>query len=90
MGHGGWGRIARAGMASAMTLVVAAAGAHTASAAVTPYGFGDAGGFRNVLPPGTTGTNDLAEYRGYCLFLGVYAVIFGLVAYATYEHVFDD
>ena len=36
------------------------------------------------------GTNDLAEYRGYCLFLGVYAVIFGLVAYATYEHVFDD
>jgi heme exporter protein B len=38
----------------------------------------------------TAGTNDLAEYRGYCLFLGVYAVIFGLVAYATYEHVFDD
>jgi heme exporter protein B len=36
------------------------------------------------------GTNDLAEYRGYCLFLGVYAVIFTLVAYATYEHVFDD
>jgi heme exporter protein B len=36
------------------------------------------------------GTNDLAEYRGYCLFLAVYAVIFGLVAYATYEHVFDD
>jgi heme exporter protein B len=36
------------------------------------------------------GTNDLGEYRGYCLFLGVYAVIFGLVAYATYEHVFDD
>jgi heme exporter protein B len=38
----------------------------------------------------TAGTNDLAEYRGYCLFLAVYAVIFGLVAYATYEHVFDD
>jgi heme exporter protein B len=38
----------------------------------------------------SAGTNDLAEYRGYCLFLGVYAVIFGLVAYATYEHVFDD
>jgi heme exporter protein B len=36
------------------------------------------------------GTNDLAEYRGYCLFLAVYAVIFGLVAYATYDHVFDD
>ncbi len=38
----------------------------------------------------SAGTNDLAEYRGYCVFLGVYAVIFGLVAYATYEHVFDD
>jgi heme exporter protein B len=36
------------------------------------------------------GTNDLAEYRGYLLFLGVYAVIFGLVAYATYDHVFDE
>ena len=36
------------------------------------------------------GTNDLQEYRGYCVFLGVYAVIFGLVAYATYDHVFDD
>jgi len=38
----------------------------------------------------TGGTNDLADYRGYCVFLAVYAVIFGLVAYATYEHVFDD
>jgi heme exporter protein B len=36
------------------------------------------------------GANDLAEYRGYCLFLGVYAVVFGLVAYATHEAVFDD
>jgi heme exporter protein B len=36
------------------------------------------------------GTNDLSEYRGYSLFLAVYAVIFGLVAYATYDHVFDD
>jgi heme exporter protein B len=36
------------------------------------------------------GTNDIAEYRGYCLFLAVYAVIFALVAYATYDHVFDD
>jgi heme exporter protein B len=36
------------------------------------------------------GANDLAEYRGYCLFLAVYAVIFALVAYATYEAVFDD
>jgi heme exporter protein B len=36
------------------------------------------------------GANDLAEYRGYCLFLGGYAVLFALVAYATYEAVFDD
>lgn len=38
----------------------------------------------------TQGTIDLAEYRGYCLFLAAYALIFGLVAYATYDHVFDD
>jgi heme exporter protein B len=36
------------------------------------------------------GANDLAEYRGYCLFLGIYALTFALVAYATYEVVFDD
>ena len=34
--------------------------------------------------------NDMAEYRGYVLFLLVYALIFGLVAYATYDYVFDD
>jgi heme exporter protein B len=38
----------------------------------------------------TQGTIDLAEYRGYLTFLGAYALIFGLVAYATYDHVFDD
>jgi heme exporter protein B len=38
----------------------------------------------------TLGTNGLAEYRGYSLFLGVYALIFGLVAFAIYDHVFDD
>lgn len=38
----------------------------------------------------TKGPNDLAEYRGYCLFLLVYAVTFGLVTFATYESVFDD
>ena len=38
----------------------------------------------------TGGPNDMAEYRGYCLFLVGYAVTFGLVAYATYESVFDD
>lgn len=34
--------------------------------------------------------NDMAEYRGYVLFLLVYALIFALVAYATYDYVFDD
>jgi heme exporter protein B len=38
----------------------------------------------------TGGPNDMAEYRGYCLFLGVYAVTFALVTFATYESVFDD
>jgi heme exporter protein B len=38
----------------------------------------------------TQGTIDLPEFRGYCLFLGAYALIFSLVAYATYDHVFDD
>lgn len=35
-------------------------------------------------------SNDMAEYRGFCLFLGIYALVFGLVAYATYPYVFDD
>lgn len=38
----------------------------------------------------TQGTIGLPEYRGYSLFLGVYALIFSLVAYAIYDHVFDD
>jgi len=38
----------------------------------------------------TQGTFDLPEYRGYCLFLAAYALVFCLVAYATYDHVFDD
>lgn len=38
----------------------------------------------------TQGTIGLAEYRGYSLFLGAYALIFCLVAYAIYDHVFDD
>lgn len=35
-------------------------------------------------------TIDLAEYRGYCLFLAAYGLVFALVAFATYDHVFDD
>lgn len=39
-----------------------------------------------VLQP----TRDLAEFRGYCVFLAVYAAIFTLVTYATFDHVLDD
>lgn len=34
--------------------------------------------------------NDMAQYRNYCLFLLGYAVTFGLVAFATFDAVFDD
>src|SRR3954467_14802104 len=40
------------------TLLVAAAPAH---AAVQPYGTNDAGGFRNVLPPGEQGGDNALE-----------------------------
>jgi heme exporter protein B len=39
-----------------------------------------------VLSP----SRQMAEYRGYCLFLAVYAVIFALVAYATFDYILDD
>lgn len=36
------------------------------------------------------GAHDLSEYRGYCLFLVGYAILFALVSVATYDAVFDD
>lgn len=36
------------------------------------------------------GADDMAQYRNYCLFLLGYAVTFGLVAFATFDAVFDD
>jgi len=36
------------------------------------------------------GAHDLSEYRGYCLFLVGYAILFTLVSVATYDAVFDD
>lgn len=33
---------------------------------------------------------ELDEYWRYCLFLGVYGVVFALVAVATFDHVLDD
>jgi acyl-homoserine lactone acylase PvdQ len=57
-------RVARA----ALTLfVLAAIGVPSAQAAPQPYGTNDAGGFRNVLPPGENGLDNLAQlfaFRG--------------------------
>ncbi len=35
-------------------------------------------------------SNDMAQYRNFVLFLGGFAVLFALVAYATFDAVFDD
>src|SRR5476649_2426338 len=42
-------------------VVLALAGAPAALAQVQPYGTNDFGGFRNILPPGTNGLDDLAQ-----------------------------
>jgi acyl-homoserine lactone acylase PvdQ len=50
----------------ACLLVGAAAFAALASAnAVQPYGYNDAGGFRNVLPPGENGLDNLPQVLGF-------------------------
>ena len=36
------------------------------------------------------GAHDMSEWRGYCLFLAAYAILFALVSVATYDAVFDD
>jgi acyl-homoserine lactone acylase PvdQ len=56
-------RIASVGLVALCTFVVVA----SAQAAPQPYGTNDAGGFRNVLPPGENGLDTLAEifaFRG--------------------------
>ncbi len=53
---------------------------------IVPNVIAAAGAAYAVLGPAP----DVADYRGYCLFLGVYAVTFGLVAYAIYDYVLDD
>ena len=50
----------RVAAALAATIALAAATA-PARAAVEPYGFDDAGGFRNVLPPGEQGTDNALQ-----------------------------
>ena len=54
--------------------------------ALVPLVIAGAGATESVLGV----TNDLPEYRGYLLFLSGYAIVFALVAVATYEHVLDD
>jgi len=51
--------------ALAALAVAASANAAWAGAQVQPYGSGDYGGFRNVLPPGTNGLVNLAQLLGY-------------------------
>jgi acyl-homoserine lactone acylase PvdQ len=53
--------LASAAAAAALTL----SGAGTARAAVQPYGANDAGGFRNVLPPGEAGTANAAQLAAF-------------------------
>lgn len=53
---------------------------------LVPVVIAASGGTHAVLGPVT----QMAEYRGYCTFLAVYAVVSSLVAYATFDHVLDD
>ncbi len=57
------GRSLRAFLSVSACLLVAAVGAGPAAAdnAVQPYGANDAGGFRNVLPPGENGLDSLPQ-----------------------------
>src|SRR3954464_15897181 len=53
-------------LATAATAALALALAATpAQAAVQPFGANDAGGFRNVLPPGEAGTDNAAQLAAY-------------------------
>src|SRR3954452_14300517 len=55
-------------LATAATAALALAAATPAQAAVQPYGANDAGGFRNVLPPGEAGTDNAAQLAAYQAF----------------------
>src|SRR3954469_10462662 len=56
-----------AALATAATAALALAAA-PAQAAVQPFGANDAGGFRNVLPPGEAGTDNVAQLAAYQAF----------------------
>src|SRR3954464_2108288 len=49
------------GICTAVIAAVVLALAPAAGAAIPPYGTHDAGGFRNVLPPGEAGTDNVAQ-----------------------------
>jgi len=49
------------GICTAAIAVVALVLAPATAAAVAPYGTHDAGGFRNVLPPGEAGVDNAAQ-----------------------------
>ena len=53
-----------AGILAASIAMLAPAGSQ---AAVQPFGANDAGGFRNVLPPGQVGTDDATEFAAFQL-----------------------
>lgn len=52
---------------------------------LVPIVIAAAGATRSVV-----GSNDMAQYRTYCLFLGGIAVTFVLVAFAIFDAVFDE
>lgn len=62
-----FGRVRRFVALAAALAGLGLAGAAVAAAAVQPYGANDAGGFRNVLPPGENGLDNLQQlfqFRG--------------------------
>jgi acyl-homoserine lactone acylase PvdQ len=62
-----FGRVPRSTVVFAVLIALALLGASTAAAAPQPYGASDAGGFRNVLPPGENGLDNLQQlflFRG--------------------------
>lgn len=53
---------------------------------LVPVVIAAAGATHAVLGP----AHEMGEYLGYCRFLAVYALVFSLVAYATFDHILDD
>src|SRR5919108_4065775 len=58
-------RLRTRAIAVLVSLALPVLAASSASAAVEPYGTHDAGGFRNVLPPGEAGTDNAIEFAAF-------------------------